>query len=144
MSTVEKGNTVKVHYKGTLNDGTEFDNSRSRGSTLEFKVGSGQLINGFDTAVQGMGIGEVKIVTIKSKDAYGESHSEAFRDYPKSAFGEDFEFEVDGVVQGSDSQGNPLVARISAISEDTVTLDHNHPLAGKDLTFEIELIEIEE
>jgi peptidylprolyl isomerase len=144
MSTVKEGTTVKVHYKGTLEDGTEFDNSRERGSTLEFEVGSGQLIRGFDTAVTGMGTGEVRIVTISSADAYGEVRSDSFQEYPRSVFGEDIDLEVGGVVQGTGPKGEPLMAKVSKLTEALVTLDHNHPLAGKDLTFEIELIEIVE
>ena len=144
MSTVKEGTTVKVHYKGTLEDGTEFDNSRARGSTLEFEVGSGQLIRGFDTAVTGMGTGEVRIVTILSDDAYGEVRTDSFQEYPRSVFGEDIDLEVGGVVQGTGPKGEALIAKVSKLTEALVTLDHNHPLAGKDLTFEIELIEIVE
>jgi peptidylprolyl isomerase len=144
MNTVEEGTIVKVHYKGTLEDGTEFDNSRGRGDTLEFQVGGGQLIKGFDTAVTGMGLGEVRTVTIPPCDAYGEVQADAFREYPRGMFGEDIEMEVGGVIQGSGPQGEPLMAKVSALSDTLVTLDHNHPLAGQDLTFEIELIEIVE
>jgi peptidylprolyl isomerase len=144
MSLVKEGHSVKVHYKGTLDDGTEFDNSRSRGQTLEFEVGTGQMIKGFDTALVGMGLGEVKTFTLSSDDAYGPVHDEAFRDFPREAFGEDVELEVDGVVHGSTPTGQPMIAKVTAISEETVTLDLNHPLAGKDLTFEVELLEIVE
>tara|TARA_R110000824_G_scaffold9834_2_gene43547 strand:+ start:8301 stop:8735 length:435 start_codon:yes stop_codon:yes gene_type:complete len=142
MSLVTEGHNVKVHYKGTLEDGTEFDNSRTRGAALEFQVGVGQMIKGFDEAVRGMGLGEVKIVTIPSTDAYGPVHTEAFRDFPRDAFGETHDLQVDGVVQGQSPDGQPMVARISALDETTVTLDLNHPLAGKDLIFEIEMLEI--
>tara|TARA_R110001583_G_scaffold195326_1_gene371710 strand:- start:663 stop:1097 length:435 start_codon:yes stop_codon:yes gene_type:complete len=144
MNTVEEGTTVKVHYKGTLEDGTEFDNSRERGDTLEFQVGSGQLIKGFDTAVTGMGLGEVRTVTIPPSDAYGEVQTDAFRDYPRGMFSADVELEVGGVIQGSGPQGEPLMAKVTGLTDALVTLDHNHPLAGQDLTFEIELIEIVE
>tara|TARA_R110002020_G_scaffold17963_1_gene63503 strand:- start:147 stop:581 length:435 start_codon:yes stop_codon:yes gene_type:complete len=142
MSLVKEGDTIQVHYKGTLEDGTEFDNSRERGSTLEFQVGAGQLIAGFNTAVEGMGIGEVKTVTIPFAEAYGDVQKEAFRDYPIELFGEDIELEVGGVIQGTSPEGQPLLAKVTAITDATVTLDHNHPLAGKDLIFEIEVIEI--
>tara|TARA_Y100000593_G_C4243622_1_gene303509 strand:- start:541 stop:975 length:435 start_codon:yes stop_codon:yes gene_type:complete len=144
MSTVKEGQSVKVHYKGTLKDGTEFDNSRSRGETMEFEVGSGQLIKGFDTAVRGMGIGEVKTVTIPSTEAYGEVNPTAFRTFPKDTIEGADSLQVDSVVEGASSGGHPMLARVSSISDDTVTLDLNHPLAGKDLTFEIELIDIVE
>jgi len=144
MSTVQKGTNIKVHYKGTLKDGTEFDNSRSRGQTLNFEVGSGQMIPGFDTAVVGMGIGEVKSFELTPDEAYGEATEEAVQDFPRTAFGTDIELEVDGVVHGSSPTGQPMIAKVKAINEETVTLDFNHPLAGEDLMFEVELIEIEE
>tara|TARA_R110002020_G_C15947650_1_gene745298 strand:- start:147 stop:581 length:435 start_codon:yes stop_codon:yes gene_type:complete len=144
MSLVTEGHNVKVHYKGTLEDGTEFDNSRTRGKALEFQVGAGQMIKGFDDAILGMGLGEVKTFTLTPEDAYGPVHQEGFRDFPKEAFGTDIELEIDGVVHGSTPTGQPMVAKVAAINEDTVTLDLNHPLAGKDLTFEIEVIEIVE
>ena len=144
MSTVKEGSNVKVHYKGTLKDGTEFDNSHARGSTLDFQVGTGQMIQGFDNAVRGMGIGEVKTVTVKSEEAYGTPSEEAFQEYPKSIFGENTDLEVGGVVEGATPDGQVMYARISSIDKETVTLDLNHPLAGKDLTFEIELIDIVE
>jgi len=143
MSTVKEGNTVSVHYKGTLDDGTEFDNSKVRGSTLEFKVGGGQMIKGFDNAVVGMGLGEVKTFTLTPDEAYGDVNENAVQEYPRSIFG-DTEIEVDGVVQGSSPTGQPMIARVKEIKEETVMLDLNHPLAGKELTFEVELINIEE
>jgi len=143
MTTVKKGHNVKVHYKGTLKDGTEFDNSKNRGSTLNFQVGSGQMIKGFDNAVKGMGLGEVKTVTLAPNEAYGDVNPDAFKDFPKNAFPTDFDFKVGETVHGSSPQGQPMVAKIAALNDDTVTLDLNHPLAGEDLTFEIELIEVE-
>lgn len=142
MSTVEKGTKIKVHYKGTLEDGTEFDNSKNRGSTLDFEVGAGLMIKGFDENVVGMGEGEVRTFTLAPEDAYGPIHEEAYRLFPKEAFG-DNDIEVGGVVEGNNGQGQPMMARIANISDDGVLLDLNHPLAGKNLTFEVELIEIE-
>ncbi len=141
MSTVEKGTKIKIHYKGTLEDGTEFDNSKSRGATLDFEVGAGLMIKGFDENVVGMGEGEVKIFTLAPEQAYGPVHEEAYRLFPKEAFG-DNDIEVGGVVEGNNGQGQPMMARIADISDEGVLLDLNHPLAGKDLTFEVELIEI--
>lgn len=143
MSTVEKGTKIKVHYKGTLDDGTEFDNSKNRGSTLDFQVGAGMMIKGFDENVVGMGEGEVRTFTLAPEEAYGPIHEEAYRLFPKEAFG-DNDIEVGGVVEGNNGQGQPMMARIANISDEGVLLDLNHPLAGKDLTFEVELIEIEE
>ena len=142
MSTVEKGTKIKVHYKGTLDDGTEFDNSKNRGATLDFEVGAGLMIKGFDENVVGMGEGEVRTFTLAPEEAYGPIHEEAYRLFPKEAFG-DNDIEVGGVVEGSNGQGQPMLARVANISDDGVLLDLNHPLAGKSLTFEVELIEIE-
>ena len=83
---VENGNTVSVHYRGTLNDGTEFDSSHSRGEPLSFQVGSGQMINGFDAALPGMAVGETKSITLTPDQAYGESNPEAITDVPKESF----------------------------------------------------------
>ena len=143
MDTVGKGTKIKVHYKGTLTDGTEFDNSKNRGSTLDFEVGSGLMIKGFDNNVLGMGEGEVKTFTITPEEAYGPLLEEAYQLFPKKAFGEN-NIEVGGFVEGSNGQGKAMMARIADISDEGILLDLNHPLAGKDLTFEVELIEIEE
>tara|TARA_R100000353_G_scaffold175209_1_gene144967 strand:+ start:1813 stop:2292 length:480 start_codon:yes stop_codon:yes gene_type:complete len=143
MSTVEKGTKIKIHYKGTLDDGTEFDNSKTRGTTLDFEVGAGLMIKGFDNNVIGMGEGEVRTFTLSPEEAYGPVHRDAFTDFPREKFGNDIVLEVDSVVQGHGPQGEPVMARICEIKDDTVKLDFNHPLAGKNLTFEVELIEIE-
>ena len=84
MSLITKGHNVKVHYKGTLTDGTEFDNSKTRGNPIQVQVGSGQLISGFDSALQGMGLGEVKTFTVKTDDAYGAVKEDAIQEYPKT------------------------------------------------------------
>jgi len=141
MATVGTGHNVKVHYKGTLADGTEFDNSRNRGGTLNFQVGSGQLIKGFDQAVRGMGVGEVRTVTLKPSDAYGDSDPSAIVEVPKNVFAPEMELVIGNTVRGTSPTGEAITAKISSLNEETVTLDHNHPLAGQDLTFEIELIE---
>tara|TARA_R110002124_G_scaffold107574_2_gene260057 strand:+ start:935 stop:1363 length:429 start_codon:yes stop_codon:yes gene_type:complete len=139
---VENGHSVKVHYKGTLNDGTEFDNSRARGKTLDFEVGSPRLIAGFNKAVIGMTEGETKSVTLEAEAAYGPIDPNAFQDVPRTQFGEDFKFEVGGMIKGNGPQG-PFLAKIHEIQDDNIILDFNHPLAGKDLSFEIELVEVE-
>jgi len=141
MNLIKEGHNVTVHYKGTLSDGSEFDNSRSRGTPLEFEVGSGQLIKGFDEAVRGMGFGEVKTFKLAPDDAYGHFNPAAVQEYPKGAFPEDYEFVIGATVEGHSPEGAPLVAKIVSSTEDTVTLDLNHPLAGKDLTFEIEVLD---
>ena len=140
---VKKGQTVSVHYVGTLDDGTEFDSSRIRNEAVSFEVGSGQLISGFDSAVSGMKIGEVKKVKLEPEQAYGDVNPGAFQTVPHSNFPPDFSFEVDSMVRGQDEQGDQVVARIDKINDDTVVLDFNHPLAGKSLNFEIELLSVE-
>jgi len=142
MSKVEKGNNIKVHYKGTLNNGEQFDSSYDRGETLPFEVGAGQMIPGFDAAVVGMEAGDKKTVTIPSAEAYGERNNEAVQDVPKTAFPPEFEFRLNETVQGANEQGQPLIAKILEVTDESVKLDLNHPLAGEDLTFEIELVEI--
>ena len=144
MSKVTNGNTISVHYRGTLEDGTEFDSSHNRGETLNFTVGSGQMISGFDTGVVGMSVGEVKNITLTADEGYGNRVNEAVQDVPKSSFPDDFEFVVDATVQGSGPDGRPIMAKILKENAETITLDFNHPLAGQALNFEIELVEITE
>ena len=141
---VTNGNNVKVHYKGTLASGEEFDNSRSRGETLNFTVGSTQLLKGFNDGVIGMTEGQTKSFTIKADEAYGEYNPEAVTTAPRSAFPNDFDFAVGMQVQGQTPEGQPFLAKVTAFEESEVTLDINHPLAGKDLTFEVEVVQIEE
>ena len=138
---VKNGHTVNVHYKGTLNDGTEFDNSHVRGEPLNFEVGSRRLIRGFSEAVLGMKKGETKNVTIPVEAAYGPHNPEAVQAVPKQAFAEGMQFEIGGTVQGNGPRG-PFLARIQEVSDETVTLDMNHPLAGEELNFEIELLSV--
>lgn len=135
------GTTVRVHYRGTLEDGSEFDSSVGR-SPLEFTIGAGQVIPGFESAVAGLGIGERTTVTLEANDAYGAYHAEAIEVVPVTAF-TDTPYEG-AVVQLLGPNGERLTATITGIEGDDVTLDFNHPLAGKDLTFEIELVEIVE
>ena len=137
----ENGQRVSVHYRGTLIDGTEFDNSRTRGETLNFDLGSGTMIAGFEEAIKGLNVGDTRVVSLSPEEAYGPINPEAFRPAPKSAFGPDFEFVVGEVVQGNGPQGT-FLAKISEILEDEVILNLNHPLAGEQLTFEIELMDI--
>ena len=143
MLQVENGSKVSVHYRGTLNDGTEFDSSHSRGEPLTFEVGSGNMISGFGDAVQGMTVGETKNITVTPDQAYGDVNPEAITDVPKTSFPDDFPFEVDSMVQGQNQMGQPVMGTINEVKEDSVTIDFNHPMAGKDLNFEIELVSID-
>ena len=137
----ERGHRVAVHYKGTLIDGTEFDNSHTRGESIKFELGAGTMIQGFEAAVLGMSTGETTTVTLSPEEAYGPINPQAFQPAPKAAFGDDFEFVVGDVVQGNGPQGT-FLAKIHEIYDDEVMLNLNHPLAGEQLTFEIELTEI--
>lgn len=142
MSIAKNGDKVKVHYIGTLKDGTEFDNSRTRGEGLEFTIGDGRLLKGFNDTVDGLKVGETKKVDLEAKEAYGEYQENAVITVKKAEFPKDMEFILEGVVQGQDAQGRPIQGQIVKIEEEEVELNMNHPLAGEDLAFEIELLEI--
>ena len=143
MAKVEKGSKVKVHYTGTKNDGTKFDSSYDRGQVLEFEVGSGQMIKGFDEGVVGMEVGETKDLHLKPEDAYGLRKEEAQTEVPKKALPPDFNPEVGETVQGQTIDGRPILAKVKELLENKVILDLNHPLAGEELNFKVELVEIE-
>lgn len=137
---IEAGKTVKVHYKGTLADGAVFDSSEGR-DPIEFEVGSGQVIPGFDAAVTGLEVGQTETVNIPCAEAYGEPREEMVGQIPRSELPEDLEPEVDMVLAMQSPEGE-MPVRIVEVAADTVTLDANHPLAGQDLTFELTLVEI--
>ena len=141
MQQVKTGDTVKVHYHGKLTDGSTFDSSEGR-EPLEFTVGSGQVIKGFDDAVLLMVIGDKKTVNISVGNAYGERSDDMMMEYPKSDFPADMIPEVGMELHMSDNQGNVFPVVIAEVHENTVVLDGNHPLAGEDLVFEIELVSI--
>ncbi len=141
MNTVENGNTVSVHYTGTLNDGTQFDSSRER-EPLSFLVGDGQVIPGFESAVLGMQEGETKTITILAENAYGPKNDQAVQVVERNRFPNGFEGNVGESVTGQTGEGQAFRATIVSVEENTVTLDFNHPLAGQDLTFEVELVSI--
>lgn len=138
-----KGRTVNVHYVGTLDDGTLFDSSKARGETISFEVGAGQMIPGFDNAVDGMKIGETKNVIVPPEEAYGEFNPEAFQVVPSDMFKEGFSPELGQVVQGTTEAGETFTARVHTLEENAIVLDFNHPMAGQNLNFEIELVSVE-
>ena len=137
---VKEGRSVSVHYVGTLDDGTVFDTSRGR-EPISFEVGSGKVIAGFDQAVLGLKVGESKSVRIAKDEAYGERNENAVLVVPRTAFPEDMEITPGMQVQGSGPDGE-FPAIVTAIAANGVTLDMNHPLAGMDLTFDIEVVEV--
>lgn len=140
--SVGDGDTVSVHYVGTLDDGTPFDSSREREEPLEFSIGQGEMIPGFEKAVVGMGVGDIKTVTIPADEAYGPKDSEAVMLVERSNLPQDVELEVGLRLHGQRADGSSAVFAIVEVASSTVTLDGNHPLAGRDLTFEIELVEV--
>jgi peptidylprolyl isomerase len=141
MQQVKSGDTVRVHYHGKLNDGSTFDSSEGR-DPLEFTVGSGQVIKGFDEAMLNMQPGEKKTVNIPVEQAYGKRNDDMMMEYPKSEFPADMKPEVGMELHMSDNMGNVFPVVIEAVNDETVILDANHPLAGKDLTFDLELVSI--
>lgn len=141
MSQASTGDKVKIHYTGTLADGSQFDSSEGR-DPLEFQLGSGQVIPGFDKAVEGMAVGETKSVTIPPEDAYGPRNEQAIQSVPKSALPPDLE-PVEGMSLQAQSQNQqPIQLTVVAVEEDSITVDANHPLAGQSLNFEINLVAI--
>jgi peptidylprolyl isomerase len=143
MQQVKKGDTVKVHYKGTLTtDGSIFDSSEGR-EPLEFIVGDGMVIFGFDNGVLEMKIGDKKVVDIPFMEGYGPLNDQMIIEFPLDQFPPDLgEPTIGMMLHLSDPEGNQLPVTITEIKEGTFVLDGNHPLAGKDLTFDIELVEI--
>ena len=141
---VVKGNSVKIEYTGKLADGTVFDASKNHGQPLEFEVGSGMVIPGFDKAVEGMELDEEKTVTIPVDDAYGEARPELMQEVPRDKLPKEPEPKEGMMLAVGTPDGRQIPARIAKVDEDKVTIDLNHPLAGKELTFEIKVVGIEE
>jgi peptidylprolyl isomerase len=141
MAEARAGDTVHVHYTGTLRDGTEFDSSRSR-APLEFTLGAGQVVPGFEAAVLGMQHGESKTVTIAAEDAYGQPHDELLLRVPREQVPPHITLEVGQQLQlGTGNEA--MVVEVRELHDDHVVLDGNHPLAGEDLTFALELVRID-
>ena len=141
MKKPQSGDTVRVHYTGTLEDGSQFDSSRGS-EPMEFAMGQGQLIAGFENAVADLIVGESCTVTLNPDEAYGPANPEMVQDVPRRLMPEDMELHEGMVLQGRAEDGRVDNFTVVSFTEETVKLDANHPLAGKVLTFEIELIEI--
>ena len=141
MQQVKNGDKVKVHYHGRFTDGTTFDSSEGR-EPLEFTVGEGNVIKGFDDGVMGMSIGDKKTVSIQAGDAYGDKSEDMLVEFPREQFPPDMNPEVGMQLNMTNGNGQVILVTIVEVKEDTVILDANHPLAGKDLIFDIELVSI--
>ncbi|MEE1421286.1 MAG: peptidylprolyl isomerase [Eggerthellaceae bacterium] len=137
------GKKVKVHYTGTLDDGTKFDSSIDRGEPLEFVCMAGQMIPGFDKAVESMNVGDTITVHLEPSEAYGERSEEAIQTIPLANIPGAEDLPVGETVFLQGPNGQPFPAKVAAMDDTTVTFDMNHELAGKPLNFEIELLEAE-
>jgi len=138
---VKKGDVIRVHYTGTLLDGSQFDSSVGR-SPLEFTVGAGQMIAGFDAGVLGMAIGEKKTIQIDPDNGYGQKDPSAIIEFPTSNVPEGMQVEVGMKLNLQNQYGQPVPVEVIEVKEEVIIMDANHFLAGKDLVFEVELVEI--
>lgn len=141
MKQVKAGDVVKVHYTGKLVNGDQFDSSAGR-EPLEFTVGAGQMIKGFDDAIPGMIIGDKKTINIAPEDAYGPRSEEAIIDFPKANVPADMKLEPGMQLTLSNQAGQPVPVVVVEVKDDVIVLDANHFLAGQELVFDIELVEI--
>lgn len=141
MKEAKKGDSVKVHYVGSLEDGTVFDTSRER-EPVEFKIGNGNLLKDFEKALHGMGVGQSKTVHIEAAGAYGERREDLVIKMQRGQFPKNIDATEGAMLNMRHQSGAVLDVVVTSVSEDEVVLDGNHPLAGKALNFEIELIEI--
>jgi len=142
MTAVTTGRKIKVHYTGTFDDGEVFDSSRQAQQPFEFEVGAGQVIPGFDNAVVGMKVGETKQVRLTEDEAYGPYNQEMVFDADPNQFEDGLSPEVGQQFQTQMQDGTPLLLTVKAVSEDKITLDANHPMAGKALNFDLEVVEV--
>ncbi len=138
---IENGQKVKIHYTGTLDDGNQFDSSVGR-DPLEFEMGAGMVIPGFEKGVVDMEVGEKKTIHIPAAEAYGEKRDEMVMEFERSQLPEGLEPEVGMGLQMQGPQGQAIPVQITAVAEETITIDANHPLAGQNLNFELELVEV--
>ncbi len=141
MTVVNAGHTVKLHYTGSFDDGEVFDSSRET-EPFEFEVGAGQVIPGFDNAVLGMKVGESKQVRLEEDEAYGPYNRDMVFDANRDQFEEGLSPEVGQQFQTKLEDGTPLLLTVKSVTEEKIVLDANHPMAGKALNFDLELVEI--
>ena len=141
MQRAKNGDKVRVHYTGKLTNGTEFDSSVNR-EPLEFTVGAGQMIKGFDAAMPGMNVGEKKTINIPAAEAYGEKSDEAIIEFPKENVPADMKLEPGMQLTLTNQAGQPVPVIVVEVKDDVIILDANHFLAGEELVFDIELVEI--
>ena len=140
--TVQLGDVVSVEYVGKLEDGTVFDSSEKHGQPLKFKVGDGQVIKGFDKGVLGMSVGQEKKIDIEPEEGYGERNEGLKQEVPKEALGDDVDPKVGQGLVANLPNGQKVPAEVVEVKEKTITIDLNHPLAGKKLQFFVKLIDI--
>ena len=141
MTQAKNNDSVKVHYTGKLKDGTVFDSSQDR-NPLQFQLGQGQIIPGFEQAVMGMSPGESKTINIPSNQAYGPRLEDLIQEVPRQQLPTDMEFQVGQRLQLGQEKEQPMIVEVTEVTDASITLDANHPLAGRELFFDIELLEI--
>jgi peptidylprolyl isomerase len=141
MSEAKPGDTVRINYTGKLTDGTQFDSSEGR-EPLEFQLGSGQIISGLDREVEGMKVGDQQTVTVPAEEAYGAHDPANVQQVPRDALPPELEPQEGMQLQAQTPQGGQLMLVVTSVGEQEITVDGNHPLAGKDLVFEVEMLEI--
>jgi FKBP-type peptidyl-prolyl cis-trans isomerase SlpA len=143
MTKVKDGSTVKVHYTGKLTDGTVFDSSEGR-EPLAFTIGAGMMIPGFEQGVLGMELNEEKTVSIKPEDAYGEVREDMVAEVPKAQLPPDMEVEKGMDLMSQTPDGQQMVVKVVDVKDDSIVVDANHALAGKELVFDIKVVEVTE
>jgi peptidylprolyl isomerase len=141
MSEAKSGDTVRIHYTGKLDDGTQFDSSAG-GDPLEFALGQGQVIPGFEVAVEGMAVGDTESFRIEPEEAYGQHQPELVQEVPRSALPQEIQPEVGMALQSKSPEGHVTELTVTEVTDEAITIDANHPLAGQALSFDIELVEI--
>lgn len=141
MSQAKEGDKVKVRFKGSFKDGKVFDSSDGK-DPLEFTIGEKMVVRGFENAVIGMAAGEKKKISVQPKEAYGEYREDLVETVDRSEMPDDITLELGMMLQVSPKPGRPTAVTVKELNEKTLTLDGNHPLAGKELTFELDLVSI--